>query len=151
CGRGRLAMEMEKLGALVTGIEENPVATAVARERMHELIPLDLLAFKDVAAILGSRRFDWVIASDVMEHLAQPEEALLFYKQYLKPGAKLIVSLPNIALWDIRLKLLFGQFNYADSGILDRTHRCFFTVRTAKKLVSNTGLRIIAMAYDPGI
>jgi 2-polyprenyl-3-methyl-5-hydroxy-6-metoxy-1,4-benzoquinol methylase len=151
CGRGRLAMEMEKLGYRVTGIEANPVATSVARGRMGELIEIDLAQFKHISEALAGRRFDWIVASDVMEHLPYPEETLNFYKQFLKPGGKLIVSVPNIALWDIRLRLLFGQFNYVDSGVLDRTHMRFFTVRTAKDLLKNTGFRVTAMAYDPGI
>src|SRR5262245_50159978 len=131
CGRGRLGFEIEQLGYRVTGVEANRVAIAAALGRISELIEMDLLQFERVEFALSGRRFDWLLASDVLEHLANPLETLQFYRHLLKPGGRLIVSLPNVALWDNRLRLLFGRFHYQDSGVLDRTHLRFFTIRTA--------------------
>jgi SAM-dependent methyltransferase len=61
----------------------------------------------------------------------------------VKPGGSLLVSVPNIAHWSIRLQLLLGQFNYTQRGILDQTHLHFFTRKTFKRfLVSFQGVRI---------
>jgi hypothetical protein len=59
--------------------------------------------------------------------------------------------LPNIASWDRRLALLFGHFDYADSGIMDRTHLRFFTFRTAQALLGEAGLTIRSVRHAPGI
>jgi hypothetical protein len=54
----------------------------------------------------------------------------------------IIISLPNIANWRIRLKLLIGNFDYESYGILDEGHLRFFTDKTAKKLIQDAGLEI---------
>ncbi len=62
-----------------------------------------------------------------------------------------MISLPNIACWDRRLALLFGRFDYADAGIMDRTHLRFFTFRTAGILVREAGLTVLSTSHAPGI
>jgi hypothetical protein len=43
----------------------------------------------------------------------------------------------------VRLALLLGRFNYAERGILDRTHLRFFTRKTARQLAKESGYEII--------
>ena len=89
-------------------------------------------------------RFDVILFGDVLEHVLYPSVVLNFFvKNYLKNGGKLIISLPNIANWQIRLNLLFGKFNYTDVGILDKTHLHFFTFKSAELLATENCLRII--------
>jgi hypothetical protein len=38
--------------------------------------------------------------------------------------------------------LLWGEFNYSETGILDRTHLRFFTYRTIVELLEQCGFRI---------
>jgi len=66
----------------------------------------------------------------------------------LRPAGAIIVSLPNIANLRVRLGLLFGRFDYTDSGILDRTHLRFFTLRSARELMREAGYRITREAYS---
>jgi len=44
-----------------------------------------------------------------------------------------LIAVPNTLEWRTRLRFLRGQFDYADSGILDRTHLRFFTWQTAAR------------------
>jgi len=37
---------------------------------------------------------------------------------------------------------LFGHFDYADRGILDRTHLRFFTWKTLRRLLEGAGYRV---------
>jgi hypothetical protein len=60
-----------------------------------------------------------------------------------------IVSVPNVAhLW-MRLSLLAGRFEYADRGILDRTHLRFFTRHTLAELLREGGLGARRWATTP--
>jgi len=68
---------------------------------------------------------------------------------WIAPGGVLFVSLPNVANAAIRLSLLAGRFEYADAGILDRTHLRFFTRRTARRLVEDAGFRIRRVQATP--
>jgi 2-polyprenyl-3-methyl-5-hydroxy-6-metoxy-1,4-benzoquinol methylase len=151
CGRARLGLEVERLGYTVAGIDNSPVACAAARTRISEVIELDFMNPDAVAAALNGRQFDWIMAADVLEHSAEPETALGFYRRFLKPDGRLIVSLPNVAVWDNRFRLLLGRFDYRDSGVMDRTHLRFFTFRTARELIVEAGFTPLQKTWEPGI
>jgi hypothetical protein len=51
-------------------------------------------------------------------------------------------------LW-VRLSLLAGRFDYAERGILDRTHLRFFTRRTLDALLAGAGLGVVRRAATP--
>jgi len=72
-------------------------------------------------------KFDYIIFSDVLEHLLQPDEVLYKFSKKLKPKGKILISLPNIAHYDVVNGLLNEKFNYSEMGILDNTHLRFFT------------------------
>jgi SAM-dependent methyltransferase len=151
CGRGRLGLEIETLGFRVTGIDDSSVACETARTRLSEVIKLNLMDFAKVEQMLGERRFDWLMMADVLEHLPYPQKALEFYKQYLAPGGRLMVSLPNAVVWDNRFRIMLGRFDYRDSGTMDTTHMRFFTFRSARELVENAGFTPLRRTFDPGI
>jgi len=89
-------------------------------------------------------KFNVIIFADVLEHVLYPDRVLLYFtKKYLKKNGRIIISLPNIANWQIRLNLLLGRFNYLETGILDKTHLHFYTFKTAKEFVIENGLKIL--------
>lgn len=88
------------------------------------------------------RKFDVIILGDVLEHINNPEEALKHFSSYLQSDGYFIISVPNIANWLIRLKLLFGKFDYTESGIMDDTHIRFYTVKTTRELIAGAGLKV---------
>jgi len=87
-------------------------------------------------------KFDVIIFADVLEHILYPEKVIDFFtKNYLKDNGRIIISLPNIANWQVRLKLLFGKFDYKNTGIMDRTHLHLYTYKTALTFVSKFNLK----------
>ncbi len=88
------------------------------------------------------RGFDAALAADVLEHLVDPNRTLGQIAAVLAPGAPLLVSVPNVANLTVRLALLFGRFEYAERGILDRTHRVFLTRKTFERRLVAAGFRI---------
>jgi 2-polyprenyl-3-methyl-5-hydroxy-6-metoxy-1,4-benzoquinol methylase len=90
-----------------------------------------------------NKKFDILIFADVLEHVLYPDQVLDFFvKNYLKEGGKVIVSLPNIANWQIRLNILLGKFEYTETGIMDKTHLHFYTFKTAQDLIKSQNLSI---------
>jgi 2-polyprenyl-3-methyl-5-hydroxy-6-metoxy-1,4-benzoquinol methylase len=146
CGFATTSQHIEKLGNRVTGIESSADAVAVARTRISEVIHGDLQNHT-----LAGRRFDVIIFADVLEHLAWPIGVLRAYLDLLKDGGSVIVSLPNVGLWSVRLNLLLGRFRYEETGVLDRTHLRFFTRRSAREMLESTGLEVIRRTYNPGL
>jgi hypothetical protein len=59
----------------------------------------------------------------------------------------------NVATWRMRWHLLRSRWDYADEGILDRTHVKFYTLDTAREFVRGAGLRIhdeLLLGTPPG-
>ncbi len=88
------------------------------------------------------RNLDAVLAADTLEHLSDPGRMLRLIHDALPPGAPLLLSVPNIANLYVRLNLLVGRFPYADRGLLDRTHRVFFTRALLRRLLAGAGFRL---------
>lgn len=86
--------------------------------------------------------FDVVLAADTLEHLSAPETMLAMIRDSLPPNGLLLASVPNVANLHVRLNLLCGRFPYADRGILDRTHRYFFTVDSLRQMVEAAGFAV---------
>ena len=155
-GRGRKALDVgaadgflaERLtaqGWSVTALERDPELAARAHGRCKEVVVADL----ESAPPLLHGPFDAIVYGDVLEHLSDPGATLRALDSTLAPGGTVIVSVPNVAhLW-MRLSLLAGRFDYADRGILDRTHLRFFTRRTLLELLQGAGLRVIELAVTP--
>jgi 2-polyprenyl-3-methyl-5-hydroxy-6-metoxy-1,4-benzoquinol methylase len=89
------------------------------------------------------RSFDLITFGDVLEHLVDPVATLREVKRLLNPGGRILVSLPNVAHWSIRVKLLFGKFEYKTTGLMDYTHLRFFSAVTGRQMIENSGYRII--------
>ena len=63
----------------------------------------------------------------------------------------MVTNLPNIAHLSVRWNLLWGEFDYSSTGILDRTHLRFYTKRTARELIERSGLRVTTLDVNQGI
>ncbi|HEX7681731.1 MAG TPA: class I SAM-dependent methyltransferase [Thermoanaerobaculia bacterium] len=151
CGFATTSQYLAMRRNYVTGIESSAEAVAVARQRVTEVIHADLQQLDEVKRALGNRRFDVIIFADVLEHLAWPIGVLRGYLDLLKDGGSVIVSLPNVGLWSVRLNLLLGRFRYEETGVLDHTHLRFFTRRTAREMIEQAGLQVVRRTYNPGL
>jgi methionine biosynthesis protein MetW len=147
CHTGILAEALRvQKQCVVTGIDNDEAALGIARARLDDVRNVDLEREGWSSAI--DTRFDVLLFGDVIEHTRNPLAILREGRSLLKSGGRMIVSLPNVANLRVRLGLLFGKFEYADSGILDESHLRFFTVRTARKLVWDAGYEILSETYS---
>jgi ubiquinone/menaquinone biosynthesis C-methylase UbiE len=85
---------------------------------------------------------DVLIFSDVLEHMYDPWKVIEFLYANVKLGSRVIASIPNIQHWSIQARLLNGEFEYTETGLLDRTHIRFFTRKTMIQLFENNGFVI---------
>ena len=134
--QGVLAQKFTERGFEVTCIEGSQKLAALGKDKCHEMIVADL--DKPLPQLNG--QFDVIVYGDILEHLRNPMEVFTGFNRSLRPGGRVIVSVPNVAhLW-VRLNLLLGRFEYADRGILDRTHLRFFTLSIFQGFLSDAGL-----------
>jgi 2-polyprenyl-3-methyl-5-hydroxy-6-metoxy-1,4-benzoquinol methylase len=149
CGSGALSEAVKKRGYEVWGIEENSGAASRAAPRLDRVLNLNLHDSEAVRAALGDRKFDWLVFSDVLEHVYDPFTVLREYLRYVKDGGRVVISVPNALVWTNRVSFLFGRFEYADTGVMDRTHIRWFTFRSAKRLVRAAGCTLTKVDYTP--
>lgn len=91
---------------------------------------------------LAGKKYDYILFSDVLEHLKKPEETLEVCKDFLRVGGVILISLPNIAHNSVILSLMENRFIYHETGILDITHIRHFTFLEAKKMIEECGYSI---------
>jgi len=80
---------------------------------------------------LLKNRFDVLMFSHVLEHLRDPANVVSRYSELLAPGGTVLIAVPNVLSWRMRLQFLMGRFEYESAGVLDDTHLRFFTYFTA--------------------
>ena len=122
-------------------IEMDPISAERARSRCQRVVVGDVTSPATMEQITG--HYDYVIFADVIEHLPDPEGVLTRAREWIGENSQMIISLPNIAYYRIRLDLLKGKFEYRDIGILDRTHLKFYTKASAKQFIESCGLRVL--------
>jgi 2-polyprenyl-3-methyl-5-hydroxy-6-metoxy-1,4-benzoquinol methylase len=104
--------------------------------------------------LIEQESVDIFLCLDVLEHLADPWAVLRKLRMYLKPGGTIIASIPNVQNLKVILPLIFlGNWQYRESGILDKTHLRFFTKRTAIDLFADSGFqfRLCEPIYEPNL
>ncbi len=141
-GSGVLGRTLQDAGIEdVYAIEIDPKTVELIR-------PLYKAVVSDLEALQG-KQFDVILMLDILEHLPQPFKYLQEVNKHLKPGGRMLISIPNIAHWSMRLSLLFGFFEYTERGHLDKTHLQFFNRRRFLKLSrSLPGVELISLDYS---
>jgi 2-polyprenyl-3-methyl-5-hydroxy-6-metoxy-1,4-benzoquinol methylase len=150
CWSGTLGRTLVRdANAIVDGIERDGAQAQHARDngyRRVDVADLDRGVPPD-----DGRTYDVLLFGDVLEHLLHPDRVLEALTPRLRPGGRVIVSLPNIAFIANRLTHLLGRWDYKDYGILDRTHLRFFTKRSMVKLIEGAGLRVVRIEGYVGL
>jgi len=136
---GYFAETMTTAGRIVDGHELDPITAERARRVCRTVWVGDLQEFGEEAT---ASEYTVLLFGDTLEHISDPVPVLRRLIRSLKPGGRLIISVPNIANWSIRLSLLVGRFRYTDRGILDRTHVRFYTASTIVDMLNDAGFEV---------
>ena len=120
----------------VEGLEPSPVATRWARERLG--LELVTGSVHDIRSEF-ERRFDVVTMWDVLEHLAEPEDALAIARRYLKPDGVLFVSTPDAS--SLVARVMSRHWHHLDLV----QHVALFDRRNLKTLLARQGFRFRAV------
>lgn len=99
CGEGILVEELRQQGRDAIGVDLNYESEAVVKDDITQ-------------TRFAGETFDVILCLDVLEHLqfADQVKALAEFQRLLRPGGRLIVSLPNLAHFSSRFAfLLLGR------------------------------------------
>jgi len=126
-GSGGLGQYLSERHAVVAdGVTLNQAEATIAAQwyRRVEVADLD---HADLSAVFAGQQYDCIVCADVLEHLKAPENVLAQCVSLLKPGGRLITSVPNAGYCGLIAELIEGDFRYRPEGLLDNTHLRFFT------------------------
>lgn len=163
CGTGvqlTLPLAKEFPGIEITGVDADERSLAWARENASAAN----LRYATHGEIAAERRFDLVIASEVLEHVDEPARFLAGLVARIAPGGRLVVTVPNgfgtfewMALTEvvlhqsglqslIRRLLRRGRHAPADAApsvtLANSPHINFFGFRELGRLFAATGLAV---------
>lgn len=139
CGTGNFANNFPNVE--YWGIEPN----AEMAKRASAVAGRKILCgtYEAVAKNIPDDYFDIVVCNDVIEHLLDPIGFLTDIQRKLHSQGKLVASIPNIRYAPFLFDLVFrGEFEYAESGLLDYTHLHFFTHKSFKKMALQCGWKV---------
>jgi methionine biosynthesis protein MetW len=140
CGTGSVTLiaNRDKHNSVI-GVEPDVARFEAARSRGIDAHN----TFVDGAFLEQHGTFDVVMLADVLEHTASPGDFLRTIKSALKAEGCLLISVPNVAHWSVRLNLLVGRFDYESVGIMDSTHLRWFTLKTFVNLLTESGFELV--------
>jgi len=139
CGNGKIDKFFKEKGAIVHGCEISDKIIATASPNFDKSFVFDV-ENDDFGRL--DKDYDFIIASELIEHLFMPKFFLINLKNIISPSCRIIITTPNFLLFSNRLRMFFGKFDYTERGFLDESHIHFFTYNSLKDLVQETGFTI---------
>lgn len=96
--------------------------------------------------VIENNAYDIILCLDVLEHLVDPWSIVHTLADKLKVGGYLFISCPNIREIKTMVNIFIGgKFEYAEAGILDKTHLRFFCANDLKDLGTTEKLEFIEL------
>jgi SAM-dependent methyltransferase len=137
CYIGLCMEEARKRGYSVEGTELSRWAAGVARSR-------GLTVHGVAAASVGTldRCYDTIVAFDVLEHLADPLQALVALRGRLRDGGCLFATVPDMGMWHARL---LGERHW----LVMLMHFQYFNRRSLGRLLERAGFSRVSLATAP--
>ena len=113
----------------VFGISHSAAEAELAERHMNRCWVFDIEG--EFPEDLANQSFDALMFSHVLEHLRDPALVLARFLGMLCSGGQVLIAVPNVLSWRMRVQFLLGDFHYESAGVLDDTHLRFFTYLTA--------------------
>jgi len=125
------------------GVEADLESGEIASKKINKLIKGD---FFKIHNQLPDKYFDLVICNDVIEHFEHYNLFFNIIRKKMVDNAFIIGSIPNVRYVTNLYNLIFlKDWEYANEGILDKTHLRFFTKKTLINTFSKNGFNIIQL------
>ena len=139
----------ETTKARVYGLDISKDAIEQAKQRLDGAFVFDIEdKVVDFPDVITDKKFDYIIISEVLEHLLHPEQVLEKIKGLMHKDAEVIITVPNVLFWKNRFKIFFGKFDYQTEGLMDRGHIHFFTLKSLYKTIFQSGFKVIDYKYN---
>ncbi len=145
CSKGDTLLEIKEKypNSEVYGVELDDVAAKMA-ENFCDVICANVenedLPYKE-------EEFDYIILADVLEHLHDPQKALMYLRRFIKPDGAILASIPNVQHISVISELLKGNFTYTPVGLLDHTHIHLFTLNEIIRMFAACNFKMEGVGF----
>ena len=139
-GSGIAAGILQDRGWEVSALDISEELVSQIRDRGIEARVHDLssrpLPFED-------QTFEAVFAGEIIEHLVDTSGFLEQLRRVLRPGGVLVLTTPNLASIENRLRLLFGRYPiWVEYALSDQGHVRAYTLPTLRSHLRSTGFQV---------
>lgn len=148
CSDGLLTEHLARRHRRVVAVDVSKVRLERTRERCHgvsqDRVELRRSLFEEFEPQLGER-FDGVVLSCVLEHVAKPAALLARAGSWLRPGGKVVVIVPNAGSLHRRAGVILGHLEkLTDLGAADEAldHERVYTLDTLRRELRRAGLTV---------
>lgn len=146
CSSGNFGVELiNRKGCTVDGIELDPADAKSAAKKLGKVWVLNIE--HDSLDDIPAKSYDVIYFGDVIEHLVDPVASLKRVQGLLKEGGHVVFSIPNMGHVGVRLALLNGNFDYTETGLLDKTHLHFYTEQEVNRVFGEAGFHIDSLDF----
>ncbi|HEV8306496.1 MAG TPA: class I SAM-dependent methyltransferase [Methylomirabilota bacterium] len=140
CAAGELAELLQTLGWQAEGVDREPALVERARGRGIAVRRAD---FERDPLPWDSATFDAAVAGEVIEHVIDTDHLLHEAARVLRPNGVLIVTTPNLASLENRVRLLLGRYPmWMDHGIEGSGHLRYYTPGLLQRQLEQHGFRV---------
>lgn len=148
CNDGYLAQIYSKYGS-VSGVDLNEEAVKKAKESGIDAVVGDVF---EIDTIFSEKKFDVVIAGDIIEHVFDTDLFLKKIYSVLDTNGTVLLSTPNLVSLGRRIMTLFGknpfcEFSARKDGI-NVGHIRYYTFKDMEEQLKETGFSLIKTEAD---
>ncbi len=140
CAGGELADLLAGFGWEVEGLEREKALVEAARGRG---IKVQCADFDHGAFPWEPATFDAVVAGEVIEHIVDTDHLLCEVARVLRPGGILVITTPNLASFENRIRLLLGRYPmWMDCRVQGTGHLRYYTPPVLRCQLEQHGFRV---------
>lgn len=139
CSLGYTLEAARALGLTAVGADLSPLAVQHCRSLGFETAqaPLEALPFAD-------GRFQIVTIKHVLEHTAQPRQALAEVRRVLRPGGAVFIAVPDAGYWKAVRAPARSRF-YRPDAHGGAEHQVYYRPPVLARLVTAAGFQVVAV------
>ncbi len=140
CTHGDWGLFWKNQGWKVFGVDVNSQNVQASKNAGLDATVCDCNAEK---LPFADQSFDFIFAGEVIEHLIDTDGFIKDIYRCLIPGGKAIITTPNLASFENRMRLLFGIYPiWVDYSLKGSGHVRAYTPRVLKKQLNQNGFKV---------
>ncbi len=138
CGNGSLTQKLADLGHKVVAIDASSDGIKIAQKEFPNITFYNKSVYEDLS-FLKEMKFDFIVSSEVIEHLMYPKCLINKAFELLKPGGNFILTTPYHGYLKNLLLSVFNKWDDHFTVNWDGGHIKFFSEKTLIKMLNEEG------------